>query len=76
MVHKITKADGFDLEEFEPTEWIVWSGNMISEEAGWTPEQIAKMVKEGTISFEHYKPDLIKITDAKDEKVFVKEEFK
>jgi hypothetical protein len=67
MVHKI--------EKLPEKRWIVWTGNLISEEAGWTPEQIAKMVKEGTISFEHYKPDFIKVTDAKDSQTFVSEEY-
>jgi len=60
VVHKV------EVEKKPEQDWIVWFGHLITEEAGWTPEQITKMAKEGTISFETYKPDFIKITDVDD----------
>jgi hypothetical protein len=64
MVHKI------EIEEKPEKTWIVWFGNMMTEQVGLNAEQIAKMVREGTISFETYKPDLIKITDEQDNLLF------
>jgi len=57
----------------KPTHWIVWSGTMLEEEVGLTPEQISQMIKDGSLVLGDKKPDLIKITDAEDEKVFLKE---
>jgi len=59
----------------KPKKWLVWTGHKITEEAGWKPEQIAKMLREGSLALERYKPDLIKITDVKDVKTFWKGDY-
>ena len=64
MVHIIQK---------KPKNWIVWSGIMLEEEVGLTPEQISQMIKDGSLVLGDKKPDFVKITDAEDEKVYLKE---
>jgi len=59
----------------KPKKWLVWTGYMITEEAGWRPEQIAKMLKRGDLALERYKPDMIKITDARGMKTFFKKDY-
>jgi len=38
-----------------------------------TPEQISQMIKDGSLVLGDKKPDFVKITDAEDEKVYLKE---
>ena len=64
MVHKL-----------KPKTWVVWSGYKITEEVGWKPEQIAMMLKRGDLALERYKPDMIKVTDAKGMKTLFKKDY-
>ena len=59
--------------ERKPKLWIVWAGTMLKEEVGLTPEQISQMIKDGSLVLGDKKPDFVKITDAEDEKVYLKE---